>query len=283
MKTYKQVNITSIPRNYELLSGLLWDLPIEGINETDTSLIIYYDASNRISIEEFKKVLDEAVRNNLIESYEISESEVENKNWNEEYEKNVRVIEVTDKIVIKPSFKEYNSRGDQIVITIDPKMSFGTGEHQTTRLMIEMIEKYVSPGAAALDVGTGTGVLAIAAVKLGAERALGIDNDEWCYLNGNENIVLNNVEERVKIIHGEITDIEDEQFDIVLANINKNILIEIADEIKKKVKKTGLAILSGLLNADENDIDNRYVNVGFRPVDKKSMGEWLSIVYRSDR
>lgn len=283
MKTYKQVNLTSIPRNYELLSGLLWDLPIEGINETDTSLIIYYDASNRISIGDFKKVLDEAVRNNLIESYDISESEVENKNWNEEYEKNARVIEVTDKIVIKPSFKEYNSRGDQIVITIDPKMSFGTGEHQTTRLMIEMIEKYVSPGATVLDVGTGTGVLAIAAVKLGAEKAVGVDNDEWCHLNGNENISLNGVQDKVKIILGEITDIEDAQFDLVLANINKNILIEIADEIKKKVKKTGLAILSGLLNADENDINNRYTSVGFRPVDKKSMGEWLSIVYRSDR
>ncbi|MGK9476249.1 50S ribosomal protein L11 methyltransferase [Melioribacter sp. OK-6-Me] len=283
MKNYKQVILTAIPRNYELLSGLLWNLPIEGINETETSLIIYYDTSTQISIDDFKKVLDESVKNNLIESYDLSETELENKNWNEEYEKNVRVIEVTDKIVIKPSFKEYNAREDQIVITIDPKMSFGTGEHETTKLMIEMIEKYISPGIKVLDVGTGTGVLAITAVKLGAESAIGVDNDEWCHLNGNENRALNGVEDKVKIVLGEITDIDEGHFDIVLANINKNILLDIADEIKKKVKKTGLAILSGLLNADENDINNRYKSIGFRPIDKKSMGEWLSIVYRLDQ
>ncbi len=283
MKNYKQVILTSIPRNYELLSGLLWNLPIEGINETETSLIIYYDTSTQISIDDFEKVLEEAVKNNLIEIYDLTETELENKNWNEEYEKNVRVIEVTDKIVIKPSFKEYNARKEQIIITIDPKMSFGTGEHETTKLMIEMIEKYISPGIKVLDVGTGTGVLAIASVKLGAESAIGVDNDEWCHLNGNENRVLNGVEDRVKIVLGEITDIDEGPFDLVLANINKNILHDIADEIKKKVKKTGLVILSGLLNADENDIDNHYENIGFCPIEKKSMGEWLSIVYRLEQ
>ena len=139
MNNYKQFTISTIPFNPELLSGLLWELEISGINETETFLTAYTNDANAVTAEDIKVLLEKMKAENLIETYVIEEGSVENKNWNEEWEKNINVIEITDNIVIKPSFKPYNNTGNKLVITIDPKMSFGTGEHQTTKLMIGLI------------------------------------------------------------------------------------------------------------------------------------------------
>jgi len=282
MKKFKQFIIRTIPQNNEIVSGLLWQLNLDGINETENELIVFADESKNISADDIKRILDEAEKNNFIESYNLIEEELEDRNWNEEYEKNVKVIEVTDKIVIKPSFKEYHQKAGQIVITIDPKMSFGTGEHQTTKMVLKFLEKYVKHGNTVLDVGTGTGILAIASVFLGAEKALGIDNDEWCYLNGNENVKINNVENKVEIRLAEIHQISEKNFDIITANINKNVLIEIADEIKSKIKKTGILILSGLLISDEEEIAKKYSSLGFKLLEKMQIDEWISLSFHSE-
>lgn len=279
MKKFKQFIIRTIPQNNEIVSGLLWQLNLDGINETENELIVFADESKNISADDIKRILDEAEKNNFIESYNLIEEELEDRNWNEEYEKNVKVIEVTDKIVIKPSFKEYHQKAGQIVITIDPKMSFGTGEHQTTKMVLRFLEKYVKQGNIVLDIGTGTGILAITSVFLGAEKALGIDNDEWCYLNGNENVKMNNVENKVEIRLAEIHQISEKDFDIITANINKNVLIEIADEIKSKIKKTGILILSGLLISDEEEIAKKYNSLGFKLLEKMQMDEWISLSF----
>lgn len=279
MKKFKQFIIRTIPQNNEIVSGLLWQLNLDGINETENELIVFADESKNISADDIKRILDEAEKNNFIESYNLIEEELEDRNWNEEYEKNVKVIEVTDKIVIKPSFKEYHQKAGQLVITIDPKMSFGTGEHQTTKMVLRFLEKYVKQGNIVLDIGTGTGILAITSIFLGAEKALGIDNDEWCYLNGNENVKMNNVENKVEIRLAEIHQISEKDFDIITANINKNVLIEIADEIKSKIKKTGILILSGLLISDEEEIAKKYNSLGFKLLEKMQMDEWISLSF----
>ncbi|MEG8946638.1 50S ribosomal protein L11 methyltransferase [Rosettibacter firmus] len=280
MKNFKQFTITTIPKNFEIISGLLWQLDLNGINETENELIIFIDETKNISLKEIKEILEEAKKNNLIESYQISEDILEDKNWNEEYEKRVNVIEVSDRIVIKPSFKEYQPKENQIVIIIDPKMSFGTGEHQTTKMVLRFLEQYIKKDDFVLDVGTGTGILAIASVFLGAQRAIGIDNDEWCFLNGNENIKMNKVEDKVEIRLSEIHQIEEKDFDVIVANINKNILLEIAEEIKKKIKKTGIVILSGLLISDEIDIVKKYNSLGFDQIAKMQMDEWICLSFK---
>lgn len=279
MKKFKQVTIRAIPQNSEIISGLLWQLDINGINETDNELIVYYDKSKNISIYDIKNILDEAAKNNFVETYELYEEDLEDKNWNEEYEKNVRVIKVTDKIIIKPSFKQYEPEEGQLVITIDPKMSFGTGEHQTTKLVLKFLEEYVKKGDVVLDVGTGTGILAIASVFLGASKSIGIDNDEWCYLNGNENVKMNNLENKVEIRLAEINQVLEKDFDIITANINKHILLDIAEEIRNKIKKTGILILSGLLISDEEDVSKKYISIGFSPLAKMQMDEWISLTF----
>ncbi len=280
MKNYKEFKITTKPLNNELVSGLLWQLDIDGINETDSGLIVFADTTKDISRDDVEKILTGMIHENLIDEFTIEEETFEDKNWNEEYEKKVNVIEVTDRIVIKPSFKEYSPKPNQIIITIDPKMSFGTGEHATTKLVLQLIEKYVTAGDKVLDVGSGTGVLAIGSVMLGAKSALGIDNDEWCLLNGNENVTANNLEGKVEIRMAEINQISETGFDLIVANINKHILLEIAASIKTKSIKNGRLILSGLLRTDKEEILQMYTKLGYGLLDSADMDEWCALVFQ---
>ena len=281
MKTYKEIKISTFPFDIDLVSGMLWQLDLDGITEFDNHLVVFVNEMKNIDSEDIKGILQNLVKEKFIESFTLEEETLEDKNWNEEFEKNVNVIEVTDKIVIKPSFKYFNAKPNQTIITIDPKMSFGTGEHATTKLVIKLIEKYVTGGEKVLDVGSGTGVLGIVSVMLGADNALCIDNDEWCILNGNENIIANNLEDKVQVRQSELKEIEEKDFDFVVANINKHILIDIVKELRVKIKQTGILILSGLLITDEFDIVNIYHDNKFNLIEKTIMDEWLSLVFKS--
>ena len=280
MKLYKEFIVTVEPFIPEILSGVLWELDITGINEEVNCLKLFASEESSISIKEISEQLNKLVKEKMIFNFQVEENLLEDKNWNEEWEKSVNVIEVSDKLVIKPTFRDYNAKPGQIIITIDPKMSFGTGEHQTTKLVLLFLEKYIKNGIKVLDVGSGTGVLAIAAIKLGAKSAVAVDNDEWCSLNGKENCRLNLVDEKVDIRLGEIKNIGEKDFDLITANIQKNILLEIAEEIKAKLKPRGMVILSGLLFPDEEDIIKKYSALGFEIIEKKFLGEWIAIAAR---
>jgi ribosomal protein L11 methyltransferase len=282
MKTYKEIKIKTEPFDVDLLSGFLWQLDIDGINEFDDYLLVFISENKSVSLEEINLLMEKLVEDKFINSFDIEFQTLEEKNWNEEYEKNVKVVEVTEKIVIKPSFKEYNPKPNQLVITIDPKMSFGTGDHATTKLILSHLEKIVKGNEFVLDVGSGTGILGITAVKLGAAKAICIDNDEWCYLNGNENVKMNELNEKVDVRLCEIKDVEEKDFDLILANINKPILINIVDDLKIKLKKEGTLILSGLLNIDEIDIISLYESKGFVLNDKSQLEEWIALVFKTN-
>lgn len=282
MKTHKQFNISTNPYNVDLLSGLLWQLDIEGINEDENSLIIFANELSNVTKIDVESLLSIAKNENLIENFAVIESNIEEINWNEEWEKKIEVIEVSDKIVIKPTFRDYEPKENQLVITIDPKMSFGTGEHETTKLVLQLLDKHIKNAKSVLDVGSGTGVLGIAASLLGAEHVVGIDNDEWCIENGLENIELNNVQSKVEVKLAEIDSVKDEPFDLILANINRHILIEISNSILQLSKKDGILILSGLLYTDREEILEIYSNIGFNLIDEKRLGEWIALVFNQN-
>ena len=279
MKKYKEFLITAEPFNSELLSGVLWESNIIGINEEVNCIKVFTDDLS-LSLNELRDRLQSLKNENLLSSFTIEENIFENRNWNEEWEQSINVIHVTDKIVIKPTFRNYNAQSGQIVLVIDPKMSFGTGEHQTTKLILMLLEKYTMPGARILDVGSGSGILAIASIKLGARHAIAVDIDEWCFDNAIENSKLNNVNDSVEVLQGEINDIKESGFDLILANIQKNILLEIAPEIYSRLKLGGTVILSGLLDYDEADIKSDFSALGLSFLETKKLDSWIALVFQ---
>lgn len=280
MTNYIEFTITSNPFVPEILQGVLWELSISGIQEEENFIKVFCEEGSDVSEKKIIELLEKIRQEKVIESFVVSEKILENKNWNEEWEKSREVIEVSDRIVIKPSFKEYSPKPKQIIITIDPKMSFGTGEHQSTKLSLQYLEKYVKSGMKILDVGTGTGILAIASVKLGASKVIAIDNDEWSYQNSIENCKMNNVEEKVDIRLCEIKDVGEKDFDLITANIQKEILISIKPEIHKRIKKNGVVILAGLLISDKDEIQKEYKKLDFKIIEASRIDEWLALVFQ---
>jgi ribosomal protein L11 methyltransferase len=278
MSNYKEFTITSTPFVPEMLQGMLWELDISGIQEEEDHIKVFCDEANSTNQKEISDQLQKLVNENVIRSFSIDEKVLENKNWNEEWEKSREVIVVSETLVIKPSFKEYSAKPNQIVITIDPKMSFGTGEHQSTQLSLLFLEKYVKKGMKILDVGTGTAVLAIASVKFGADKVIAIDNDECCYENSIENCKVNSVTEKVDIRLCEIKDVNEKNFDLIAANIQRDILLQIKNEIQKRLAKNGFLILSGLLIQDQAEIQKEYESLDFTLLDSKISSEWISLV-----
>ncbi len=280
-KKFKKITIKSVPHLPELISGASYLLDCNGIEETQDELIFYLNNFKEEDELFLKNFLSGLIKENLLENFLLNVDEVDEKNWNEEWEKFIKPIKVTERIVIKPSFADYTANRDEIVLTIDPKMSFGTGHHQTTRLMIRLIEKYIKTGDKVLDVGTGSGILAVISAKLGASETIALDIDEDVKDNVIENLRMNNVLEKCRFFAGTIENLMENDFDVVLANIQKNVLIEIANQIKIKTKIGGIIILSGLLSEDGNDIENVYSSLNFAFVDKMQEDEWIGIVYKN--
>lgn len=273
---YKEFLVTTEPFIPDLISGFLWELSITGLSEEVNCIKIF---SHDLTKDKIEELLQNLVSNKLLSTFSVEENFIEERNWNEEWERSREIIRVSDTIVIKPTFKDYNAQDNEIVLTLDPKMSFGTGEHQTTRMMIQLIEKYIQPGMKVLDAGTGTGILAIAAVKLGALKAIAFDIDDWCIDNSKENSELNNVAEKIDIRLCSLNEIEDNNFDMILANIQKNILLELKTGISGRIKKGGILLLSGILHIDEDEIVKEYYQSGFKLINKFQADEWLALAF----
>jgi ribosomal protein L11 methyltransferase len=279
MKIFFVYKIFSQPFDADLLSGVMWDFDITGLLEDDDHITIFTSGTSKTIEKQISDVLKKLQKDMLIESFSIKKEILQDKNWNELWEKSREVIRVSDTIVIKPTFKNYSAKDDEIVLTIDPKMSFGTGEHQSTKLVLKLLEKYLKKDTNVLDVGSGTGILAITAVKLGAAKAVAVDLDEICLDNCRENCVLNGVESSVEVLTGEIDDVKEKEFDLILANIQKKVLLEIAEMITAKLKPNGLVILSGLLESDKIAIEAKYHSLGFKTEQVEQIDEWIAIVF----
>jgi|WetSurMetagenome_2_1015567.scaffolds.fasta_scaffold21012_4 ribosomal protein L11 methyltransferase len=276
-KTYKEYIITAEPFNVEILSSILWELNIDGINEEVNCLKVFAQDES-VTTQSIENELLHLKENNLLREFSVQENFIEEKNWNEEWEKSREVVHVTDKLIIKPTFKEYKANPNEIVLTLDPKMSFGTGDHQTTKICLRFIEKYIQPGTKVLDAGSGTAILGIASAKLGAAKVIAFDIDESCFENGIENAQVNDVVNKVEIRKCELKEIPENDFDLIIANIQKNILLDLSNGFKERIKKNGILILSGLLEMDREVIKEKYVQLGFTELDFMKMDEWIGLV-----
>lgn len=202
---------------------------------------------------------------------------IKEQNWNQEWEKNFPPVFVEDDIVIKAPF-HLDVFHHKIQITIQPQMSFGTGHHQTTWLMCQRIFKMDFKNKSVLDMGTGTGVLAILAEKLGADSVFATDIDEWSYQNVIENIGLNQCE-KIKVALGDIDLIQEKNFDIIIANINKNVLLSHLQQYFLSLQKEGFLLLSGFFSTDIEDLKNEALKIGFVFESFHAKDEWALLVF----
>ena len=278
---YFQLKIMTDNNVNDLVVGFLSNVGAEGFVEEADGLSCYFAEMRwKSSLEqEVAKFLDRLKVEGRIGGYTVELAIIQNQDWNMQWEESIVPIEVTKNVAIKPSWKEYHGAA-KIVIEIDPKMSFGTGHHETTRMMVQLLEKFVKGGEKILDIGTGTGVLAIAAVKLGGGACTAIDNDDWSIQNAKENIENNGVADKIKLVKGEIASEDPNGFDIVLANLNRNTLLYIKSQIYTRCREDGTLLVAGILTLDEDSIVEGYREIGFKLVDALHEAEWSSLAFK---
>jgi ribosomal protein L11 methyltransferase len=277
--SYVEVEIRADAPLVEELAGVLSQIGFEGFWEDGDRLKCYIQATRwdaRLA-EEVTSVTRLVLRTSASVLPEISIRTIEDQNWNAAWEATITPIQVTDRIVITPTWHTYTPTPGQIVIRIDPKMSFGTGYHESTRLILKLLEHYVRPGIRVLDVGTGTGVLAIAAVKLGAASAFGVDINEWSYENALENVKLNAVEREITIRFGSMSSVPPDHFEIIAANIQRSTIELILPEMIHRLASGGLLLLSGLLLDDRGPTLKTLRTMGLILAEELRENEWLAL------
>ena len=279
---YTEVSILADGSLAEHLVGILSQLGFEGFWEEADCLKCYMSSERwtpalEIEVEE---TIVRISRSSKSPTPAISVRMLENMDWNEEWKKTLAPLQVSPRIIVTPSWHTVTPRGD-VVLVIDPKMAFGTGYHETTRLVLRLLEKHTRKGMSVLDVGTGTGILAIASVKLGASSAVGLDVDAWACSNALENVLQNNVADAVRIENSELTSYPHEVFDIIAANLQKDLIEQLLEEMILRLASGGLLLLSGLLMIDRAAITGRLHRASFRIVDEIAENEWIALAAMS--
>jgi ribosomal protein L11 methyltransferase len=266
---YHALKIKKSVVNSSLLTAISFDNGCEGIEEKKNEFICSFS----------ENISEDFIRNLIDDYFSVSESdfsilEVQNEDWMEKWRENFHAIEVGEEFLIKPTWEEVQT--DRHVIEIDAKMAFGTGTHETTQLILEILPEFVSEKTSILDVGTGSGILAIASHRLGASKIKAFDIDEVAVENAKENLEINKTEE-IFIFAGNLSEVS-EKYDIVIANIIKKVLVSIASELILKVKTNGFLLLSGILETEAEEIKTAFSDLKLVKSNKK--GEWLSFVFK---
>lgn len=226
----------------EEFGGRFAAIDMEGLEERAAELCIYVNDTQLEAGEPYINSLCEQLQ------LEYTKTPLEQKNWNEAWEKHFQPVQVEDFVYIRAGFHPHND-GAKHEIVIDPKMSFGTGHHPTTWQVMRSMEFMAMDGKRVLDCGSGTGILAILAEKCGAGQVVALDNDAWCYTNVQENIALNGSEKIVPVM-GELQGLADTDFHVILANIHRNYLLENMELLAEKLVKKGKIVMSGFYGKD---------------------------------
>ncbi|GEM68378.1 ribosomal protein L11 methyltransferase [Sphingobacterium mizutaii NBRC 14946 = DSM 11724] len=255
----------------DLLIAELANLGFDTFEDQDQGFVAYIPAAN-LDIQALETaLLVEAVGYDI--SYDVNE--LENKNWNQVWESNFSPIVVDDQCYVRATFHEDKPEYPYQII-IDPKMSFGTGHHQTTSMMLSFILENDFEGKSVLDMGCGTGILAILASKRGASNILAVDFDPICVESVLENKVLNQVD-NIEAKLGSKEAIEGKKFNSILANINRNILMDQFDVYYADLENSGELYISGFYDGEDLDIlKNKAEGLGFQFVDKKVLDTWCA-------
>lgn len=207
--------------------------------------------------------------------------EVDEEDWAESWKRFFKPIRVCDHILVKPSWESVDAAAGDLVIDIDPGMAFGTGDHPTTRLCIELIRQYLAPGAAVLDVGTGSGILSIVAAGLGAREVWAVDRDEVALATAKENLRRNGIDEtRYRIVCGHLLQSITGRFDLVVANILSEVILELAADLPRVLPPGGMFIASGINSVNAQRVAAGLKSSGFTLQRQLRREDWVALAGR---
>lgn len=270
MTTYIEVRLRLDADYNEILMAELAEIDFESFVEEENELLAYIP-ENDFSEESLKEIIAQFSEFKVEYAFKI----LETVNWNEEWEKNYQPIEIDNLVRVCASYHAKNPNF-KYEIVIDPKMSFGTGHHETTTMVMQLQLGLDHTQKNVLDVGSGTGILAILAEKLGATKLTAFDIEEWAYLNAVENAQLNNCQ-NIDVFQGTINDCPPAKYDIVLANINRNILLAEIPTYFQFLTANGTLIVSGFYEHDAADIIAKAKESGLSVVSQKVLNQWTAI------
>ncbi|SMG12988.1 50S ribosomal protein L11 methyltransferase [Arenibacter troitsensis] len=264
--------VTPVQPASDILIAELGEVQFESFVETEFGVQAYIKKEDW-----YPNILDGLqILSNPLFNIDYDYSEIEQENWNATWESNFNPIQVGDQCVVRAPFHEKPEVLYDIVI--EPKMSFGTGHHETTFMMLQHILEHDFKGKSVLDMGSGTGVLAILAAMKGAVAIDAIDIDNWCYLNAKENVERNNCS-HINVYEGTADMLIDQQYDIIIANINRNILLEDIPTYVKCLKKGGILFVSGFYKEDIPQISERCKKVGLKFEKNLEKNNWVAVKY----
>ena len=267
-----QLNITDLSKQQiEIIVAQLSFTELVALEERDDEIIVYHE-----ELSELKKLVNHLMKQTPWLSFDkINYSTQRKVNWNKDWESSFKPIQIDDYCLIKASFHNIESETFHQII-IDPKMAFGTGHHETTFLMIQMMRKLEMSNKDVLDYGTGTGVLAILAEKEGASSILAIDHDPIATECARSSIAKNDCF-KINVQTAELKDINQVTFEIILANINRNVILSHAEDLAHLQRKGGELVLSGFMISDYRGIIDRFNQLDYTLTNRMEKGEWLSL------
>ncbi len=269
---FNQYTITNKEELTQILIAFLGEAGFDSFQEVETGLLAFAPA-----VEHEKWISElEQLRGKF--SFVYTWEPLEDKNWNEEWERQFSPIQIGDRLYLRADFHPPNPHVEQELI-ITPKMAFGTGHHATTHMMCELLFEQQLAGKRVFDYGSGTGVLAILAKRLGAGQVDAVDIESWSAENTLENAARNNVQ-LDQVIHGTLADVPaGPDYDLILANINRNVILTTAATLYQRLVKGGTVLFSGILAADEQLLVSRLTELGFVHQETRQREDWRAFVF----
>ena len=277
------------------LKGVVCDVPLDEPDEGFGTNTLLKPAVNSITgflpLIDSSKIIFEKISKKALHltkfdiHVNIKTKIVDEKDWSEAWKAYFEVTKITDKITIKPTWKEYTAKANEIVIELDPGMAFGTGTHPTTYMCIELIEKYIEPGVNFLDIGTGSGILMIAAAKLGAKNIIGIDNDEVAIRVAQKNLDTNHIDPGLFNLACTTLEKKDDTrvskaFGQVKTNIIAQVIVDIMPEISKKMTENTITILSGIIKERQKQVITALEMHNLDIIHEEYVDEWVALAVK---
>lgn len=259
---------------------------MEKMKDCETCVTIYV-ADNPQGMEELMQVRQILARlkaqdpDGKYGRLELEMKDVDEEDWSNAWKKYYHPVQVGEHLVVCPSWEAYDRQPDDVVLTLNPGMAFGTGTHDTTRLCMELLEKYITPQDTVLDVGCGSGILAITAALLGANKIIGCDIDEVAVKVAGENAALNGVQDRISFHQGDLTSQVEGSFQIICANIVADVIIRLSEDAGSYLAKDGIFITSGIIDTREQDVLNALEQNGFQVIERRTSGGWVALACKA--